>query len=255
MEIIDDLESWTRCRERAVAAGDSVGFVPTMGALHAGHLSLVARARSETDLVVVSIFVNSTQFNEAGDFTGYPRELESDIAKLPANDVDVLLTPHHEDIYRDAYRYRLTEHDLATQMEGAHRPGHFDGVLTVVMKLLCLVRPRRAYFGEKDYQQYRLIEGMAEAFFLPTAIVACPTIREPDGLACSSRNQRLSAEARKRAPQLYHLLRDSESAEAAELSLESAGFEVEYVCDRDGRRFAAIRLDGIRLIDNVPISG
>ena len=168
---------------------------------------------------------------------------------------DLVFLPRAEEIYRDGYRYRVTENSLSLQLEGASRPGHFDGVLTVVLKLLLLARPDRAYFGEKDYQQLELVEGLVHAFFLDTRIVRCPTLRESDGLAMSSRNRLLTPADRARAPALHRVLARSVAerlppAETAD-ALAREGFDVDYVADRDGRRLAAVRLGNVRLIDNV----
>jgi pantoate--beta-alanine ligase len=233
----------------------TTGFVPTMGALHDGHLSLLARARAGNDRAWASIFVNPAQFNEPADLATYPRPLEDDLAKLRAAGCDLVFLPRAKDMYPDHYRYRVTENDLSQRFCGAGRPGHFDGVLTVVLKLLMLVRPDRAYFGEKDYQQFRLVEGMVRAFFLDTEIVACPILREPDGLAMSSRNRLLKPADRARAPDFHRLLAESvaggRSADEAGGALALAGFDVEYVADHEERRLAAVRLGQVRLIDNV----
>lgn len=233
----------------------TTGFVPTMGALHAGHLSLLERARTENDSAWSSIFVNPAQFNEPRDLASYPRPLEDDLEKLRAAGCDLVFMPRAEEIYRDGYRYRVTENERSLELEGAARPGHFDGMLTVVLKLLILARPDRAYFGEKDYQQFRLVEGMARAFFLETEIIPCRLVREPDGLAMSSRNRLLAPADRRRAPDFHRLLAASiaagQSADDASRALEQAGFDVEYVADREGRRLAAVRLGQVRLIDNV----
>lgn len=163
--------------------------------------------------------------------------------------------PQQAELYPDGYRYRVTEHECSTVLEGAHRPGHFDGVLTIVLKLLQIASAERAYFGEKDWQQLALVRGLVEAFFLPTAIVNCPTVRETDGLALSSRNQRLRPADRARAPGFYDALSSAPTAEAAARRLQAAGFVVDYVEDRGGRRLAAVRVGGVRLIDNVPVGG
>lgn len=235
--------------------GLSLGFVPTMGALHAGHIALVERAGRECERVIVSIFVNPTQFNDPSDLEKYPRTLEADLEKLEKAGAHAVFLPEPKEIYRDNYRFELREKEFAEDLCGAARPGHFEGVLTVVMKLFQIVRPTRAYFGEKDYQQLRLIQDMAEAFFLPLEIVPCPTVREPDGLAMSSRNLRLSAAEREKAPRLYHALKTANSAAEARAKLEGEGFRVDYVEDRPqlGRRFAAAFLGQVRLIDNVEI--
>ena len=234
-------------------SGGTLGLVPTMGALHAGHLSLVRRSRQENAATVVSIFVNPTQFDQADDLDRYPRQTEKDLALLRHADVDAVYLPAGEEIYPDDYRYRVSESGLSLRLCGAHRPGHFDGMLTVVMKLLNIVRPTRAYFGEKDYQQLLLVRGMAQAFFFDTEIVACPIVREPDGLAMSSRNQNLDPAQRRLAPSLHQVLRESMDADGAHAQLQQLGFDVDYVEDFQGRRLAAVRLGGTRLIDNVVI--
>jgi len=244
------LEDWTAERAALERSRSSVGFVPTMGALHDGHRSLLRRARAENDRVVLSIFVNPTQFDDPADLGRYPRALESDLEKADGL-ADLVLAPDSAEIYADHYRYRVTEGTLSPRLEGAHRPGHFEGVLTVVLKLLNLVRPHRAYFGEKDWQQLELVRGMVRALFLPVEIVPCPTVRDPDGLAVSSRNSRLSAPARAKAEAFPRILRDSAGPEKAAEALALAGFAVDYVEDRDGIRLAAVRLEKVRLIDNV----
>jgi pantoate--beta-alanine ligase len=221
-----------------------------MGALHAGHRALLERARAENDFVVLSIFVNPTQFNDANDLVRYPRTLEADLA-LAAGLADAVIVPTEKDLYPDGYNYRVTENMLSRELEGVHRPGHFNGVLTVVLKLLNLVQPDRAYFGEKDWQQLQLVRGMAGAFFLPCEIIACPTIRDPDGLALSSRNQRLSPEGRAQAAVFPQALRNSPDVATAAAALTTAGFTVDYVADEDGVRLGAAYLEGVRLIDNV----
>jgi pantoate--beta-alanine ligase len=233
-------------------SGCTVGFVPTMGALHAGHRSLLERARAENDRVLLSIFVNPAQFNDPADLARYPRTLEADLA-LATGLADGVFAPSAEELYPDQYRYRMTETDLSLHGEGVHRPGHFDGVLTVVLKLLNLMQAHRAYFGEKDWQQLQLIRGMVRALFLPVEIVACPTLRERDGLALSSRNARLSPAGRARAPEFARILRSASTAAAAVPALQAAGFEVDYVEESDGVRLGAVRLEGVRLIDNVQL--
>lgn len=250
MEVIHDLSVWRSRRSGPEFAGRKVGFVPTMGALHPGHVSLLERARRENDVVVLSIFVNPTQFNDPQDLAKYPRTLEADVA-LVAGLVDWVLVPAANAMYPDAYRYRVTETALSLEYEGAHRPGHFDGVLTVVLKLLNLVAPHRAYFGEKDWQQLELVRSMAADFFLAVEIVACPTIRDADGLALSSRNRRLSPAARAQAAVFPRILREAPDASVAATRLVQAGFIVDYVADREGSRLAAIRIEGVRLIDHV----
>jgi pantoate--beta-alanine ligase len=250
---IDTPGAWRELRRADAREGRTLGFVPTMGALHEGHLSLVRRSRAENDRTLASIFVNPTQFDDPVDLAAYPQTLESDLAMLAAEGADFVLVPRELDLYPDGYRYRVSETELSGLLEGAQRPGHFDGVLTVVLKLLQIAAADRAYFGEKDWQQLSLVAGMARAFFLPTAIVGCPIVRDADGLALSSRNRRLSAADRARAPRLHEALSSAGSADEARRALRAAGFGVDYVEEREGRRLGAVRLGGVRLIDNVPI--
>lgn len=251
-QVCATIEEFRGVRESAAWRGQSVGFVPTMGALHAGHIELLKRARAENDRVVLSVFVNPTQFNDPADLARYPRTLDADV-ELARPWVDAVLAPTADEMYPDRYAFRVTESALSRKWEGAHRPGHFDGVLTVVMKLLNLVQARRAYFGEKDWQQLQLVRGMARALFLPVEIVACPTVREPDGLAMSSRNRRLSPLGRAHAAVFARVLRTASSAVAAATELRGRSFEVDYVDEVDGVRLGAVRLEGVRLIDNAPV--
>jgi pantoate--beta-alanine ligase len=253
MQIFEDPLAWRAERMEHVRAQKTLGFVPTMGALHEGHLSLVRRSRDENDRTLVSIFVNPTQFDDPTDLARYPRTLEADLDLLRAAGTDYVLLPRDSDFYRDGFRYKVTETRSSRTLEGAHRPGHFDGVLTVVMKLLIVAQPDRAYFGEKDWQQLALVRGMVDAFLLSVAIVPCPTVREPDGLAMSSRNRRLRPEERLRASELYRVLSSAPSVGQASRELGQSGFVVEYVEEQDGRRLAAVRLGETRLIDNVPL--
>lgn len=249
--VVESLSEWRGERLAQMRAGATLGLVPTMGALHEGHLSLVRRSRAENDRTLVTIFVNPTQFDGPADLAGYPRTLEDDLATLRGEGADFVLVPRGADLYPDGYRYRVTETAFSKVLEGAHRPGHFDGVLTVVLKLLHIASAERAYFGEKDWQQLDLIRGMADAFFLQTAVVACATVREADGLAFSSRNRRLAPLDRQKAPRFYEVLSSATAANTACRELQAAGFAVDYVEDLDGRRLGAVRLGDVRLIDNV----
>jgi pantoate--beta-alanine ligase len=223
-----------------------------MGALHEGHLSLFRRAREESTCVVASVFVNPTQFNDAADLERYPRDLERDRELLEQVGVDVILAPSFDAIYPDEYRFRVVESETSRVLEGADRPGHFEGVLTVVMRLLNLVRPRRAYFGEKDWQQLLLVRSMVDAFFMDVEVVPCPIVRAPDGVALSSRNALLDQQSRMKAAEFARLLAEGPDADAVQSALSAAGIEVDYVEERWGRRLAAVRIGGVRLIDNVP---
>jgi pantoate--beta-alanine ligase len=246
------LRTVAECRAwRAAAGRRHVGFVPTMGALHAGHGTLLRRARAENDLVLASVFVNPTQFDDPRDFNLYPRTLDSDNALMDAAGVDAVFAPSVAEMYPNGTRYTVQESELSLGLCGAHRPGHFTGMLTVVLKLLQIAQAERAYFGEKDWQQLELVRGLVAAFFVRTEIVAIPTVREPDGLALSSRNARLSPAERSLAPRFHLALVSAPTAEAARRQLESDGFRVDYVEDRPGRRLGAVHLGPTRLIDNV----
>ncbi len=253
MIAFNDLAQWQQTRRSQLKAGITLGLVPTMGALHEGHLSLVRRSLAENDRTIVSIFVNPTQFNDPKDLAAYPRPLDADLDLLGSEDVDFVLLPSPEQMYPDGYGYHVTEQPMSERLEGACRPGHFAGVLTVVMKLLQLALAERAYFGEKDWQQLELVRGMVSAFFVPTEIVACPTVRAASGLALSSRNARLEGGDVTNAARLYATLTAAPSASAAREQLRDAGFIVEYVEDVGGRRLGAVRLGNVRLIDNVPL--
>jgi pantoate--beta-alanine ligase len=267
-------------QEQAIAwrhAGDDIGFVPTMGALHAGHDSLVARARRENQRVIVSIFVNPAQFGPNEDFEHYPRPFDQDRARLEALGVDAIFHPPVDQIYPSAFKTRVDPGPLAEPLEGTSRPGHFAGVLTVVLKLFNLTQPKRAYFGQKDFQQVVLVRQLARDFNLPVRIVAVPTVREPDGLAMSSRNAYLNPAQRALAPALSRALAaganrfeagvtDPAELEAAARSVLESTTElnIEYVAvveDATLRRpdhalpgsvlAVAVKLGSTRLIDNV----
>jgi pantoate--beta-alanine ligase len=195
--------------------GQSVGFVPTMGAFHEGHLALMRRARAENDRVVVSLFVNPTQFGPNEDFTRYPRNLERDAGMAAQTGIDWLFHPEVAEVYPTGDDTTVQVHRLARPLEGRFRPGHFQGVTTVVARLFGLVQPNRAYFGRKDYQQLRVIERMTEDLRLPITIVPVETVRDPDGLAMSSRNQYLSPGEREAGLALIRSLRAAQAAYAS----------------------------------------
>ncbi|MEZ0392961.1 MAG: pantoate--beta-alanine ligase [Pseudobdellovibrionaceae bacterium] len=243
-----DMLEWRKSVE-----GRSVGFVPTMGALHLGHEALIQKARAENELLVLSIYVNPTQFNDKSDFEKYPATWDADLKLAEKNRVDVVFAPIYSEMYPDQYSYKVIETDFSKKLCGANRPGHFDGVLTVVMRLLNLVRPEKAYFGEKDFQQLSLIQGMVKAFFLSTEIVPVETVREKDGLAMSSRNVRLFPRDREMAPLIHRVLKTAKSPLEAIQEFEKQNWKVDYVTDFSGRRFAAVYVGEVRLIDNVKI--
>ncbi|HUV05637.1 MAG TPA: pantoate--beta-alanine ligase [Armatimonadota bacterium] len=199
MEILHTIKETRAAIAQTRREGESVGLVPTMGCFHEGHLSLMRRARQESDLVVVSIFVNPIQFGPGEDFREYPRDLERDARMAREVGVDLIFNPSVEEIYPEGYRTYVEVAKLSEVLCGASRPGHFRGVTTVVLKLLSIVQPDKAYFGRKDYQQLKIIERMVKDLDLPIRIVEVPTVREPDGLAMSSRNTYLSPEERRAA--------------------------------------------------------
>jgi pantoate--beta-alanine ligase len=262
------------------AAGRTVGFVPTMGYLHDGHASLMRRARAETDLVAASIFVNPLQFGAGEDLDAYPRDLDHDRSLTAAAGVDMLFVPDVAEMYPTPVLTTVSVAGVSEPLEGASRPTHFAGVATVVAKLFAIVGPCRAYFGAKDYQQVAVVRRMARDLSLPVEVVDCPTLREPDGLAMSSRNVYLSPEEREAAPVVYTALRAGAAAIAAgerdpaavrELMaaiIEAeplAGLDYAEVVDADSftvpeplagnlRLLAAVRFGRARLIDNVGVT-
>ncbi len=253
MRTIDSITDWQTLRKSPIFENKSVGFVPTMGALHEGHGSLLRRSRQAHDISVLSIFVNPTQFNDPNDLLHYPRDLKRDLDIAKACGTDFVFLPKAEEIYLDKFRFNIIETELANRLCGTHRPGHFIGVLSVVMKLFNLIRPHKSYFGEKDYQQYLLVKGMVDAFFMNLEIVCCPTIRAEDGLALSSRNALLSAEERQKSRLFPYHLRSANKLEQIRQELENVGFSVDYLEEFEGRRLGAVRIGKVRLIDNVKI--
>ena len=252
MNTWETLADWLDCRRNM--GGSSIGFVPTMGALHRGHGALVERCRRENATVVVSLFVNPSQFNDPKDLERYPRTLEQDLILLETLGTDHVILPSARELYPKGYRLRIEPDSSVQMLEGAYRPGFLQGVMTVVLKLLNLVHADRAYFGEKDYEQLMAVTEMTEEFFITTRIVPCATVREESGLAMSSRNMLLAPEARQKAAHLYRALTAASDPAEARAILCAQGFRVDYVEERWGRRLAAAFLDGVRLIDNVPIT-
>ena len=250
MKIFHNLDDWRLARQ-SIPAHLSLGFVPTMGNLHVGHASLFSKSIEENDCTIASIFINPSQFNQSDDFINYPRTLESDLTLLTDIGVDYCLVPTEQAIYKDRHLYQIHESNYCQLMEGQQRPGHFNGVLTVVMKLLNLVKPHRAYFGEKDYQQFQLIRDMVAAFFMGIDIKPCPTIRKASGLAHSSRNNRLNKEQTILADQFAHIFHQATLPNDQLITtLNQMGVTVEYLNEHEGRRFIAVKIGEIRLIDN-----
>ncbi len=233
----------------------TVGLVPTMGALHAGHLALLAGARARCETVVMSLFVNPAQFGEPADLNGYPRDETRDLELVRGAGVDVVFAPSAAEMYPPGYQTWVEVTELGAQLEGEHRPGHFRGVATVCLKLFTIVRPDLAFFGQKDAQQVEVLRRMIADLHLELELVVVPTVREADGLALSSRNAHLSSEERERSLALPRALATGDPATAREI-LEAAGLDVDYV---EVAPFtpptlaAAVRVGTTRLIDNVPL--
>ncbi|MFC3198897.1 pantoate--beta-alanine ligase [Parapedobacter deserti] len=257
--------------------GLRIAFVPTMGALHRGHIALVTEAKSLADVVVCSIFVNPTQFNDPSDLEKYPRPIENDMAMLKKAHCDVLFHPGVDEMYVPGEQWHINLGQLDSVLEGLHRPGHFQGVTQVVKKLFDAVQPDVACFGQKDFQQYKVIEYMVRQLKLPVSLKLCPTVREPDGLAMSSRNVRLSAQGRQQALALYRSLLQTKAdsahtdlhtvrQNAIDLLKSSPGVRLEYFTVYNADTFTeadtaehsstlvalvAAWVDGVRLIDNM----
>lgn len=279
IKIVKTQEELSATLEKQRNNGISVGFVPTMGALHQGHAALVRRAKAENQLVVTSVFVNPTQFNDKKDLVNYPRTPEADAVLLEAAGCDILFLPEAAEMYPQGEMEKSPLIDLAgldTVMEGAHRPGHFAGVVTIVKKLFLAVGKCNAYFGEKDFQQLAIVRRMTSEFQLPVNIIGCPIVREDDGLAMSSRNMRLTAEERKIAPlisqALFHAKENWQSHPASAIKKMVAAeiakqplMRLEYFeisdCDslqplddsqkKNAVACIAVHLGNVRLIDNI----
>jgi pantoate--beta-alanine ligase len=277
---ISTVRTVAELRKRVAAwrkAGETIALVPTMGSLHEGHLSLVALAKSKADRVVVSIFVNPTQFGPREDFATYPRDEAGDLKKLGNAGVDLVFAPDAKEMYPDGFKTQIRIADLTEGLCGAARPNHFNGVATVVAKLLTQCGPDIAVFGEKDYQQLLVVKQMVRDLNLPVEIIGAPIVREADGLALSSRNAYLTPAQRKVAPLLYQTISAvaadlaqgrgcDDAVVAARFKLDAAGFRVDYVAVRDpdtlqpmvgpikrGRVLTAAHLGTTRLIDNVAV--
>lgn len=269
--LMDRVAGWKR-------SGMRVGVVPTMGALHDGHMSLLRAARRDCDRVIVTIFVNPLQFDRADDLAAYPRTEDTDLALLEAERADVLFAPAPADVYPEGFATRISVTGIADQLEGAFRPGHFDGMATVVTKLFCMTQAEWAFFGEKDWQQLQIVRRLAGDLNLPIRVIGCPTVREADGLAMSSRNRRLSPEERRVAPALYQVMQhtahairaggnvDQILAEACDRLLAEGFRAIDYFEPRcieafrpvrnalePARLLAAVWLGNVRLIDNVAL--
>ncbi|MDH4247705.1 MAG: pantoate--beta-alanine ligase [Deltaproteobacteria bacterium] len=278
MKVIQSISEWKALRPTFQGR---VSLIPTMGFLHEGHLSLVRRARQETEVVIVWIFVNPKQFGPREDFEKYPRNMERDLDLLRPEGVDYVFAPTVEGVYPPGFQTTVSVEKVTQSLEGALRPGHFTGVATVVAKMLCLTQPQRAYFGQKDGQQCLVVKRMVEDLGLLTEIVVCPTVRDADGLALSSRNVYLNPEERQVAPLIYRALTEAQAAaEAGECDAEvlrglmravlsqAPALSLEYASVADALTLEectrlegpvlisiAARLGRTRLIDNVLLSG
>lgn len=277
MEVITDPQALQETCQQVRQMGMSIGFVPTMGYLHEGHLSLLRAARAQCETVVLSIFVNPTQFGPQEDYERYPRDLERDLEMARQTRVNLVFAPTPQQMYPEGYSTFVEVEGLTERLEGAFRPGHFRGVATIVLKLFHLVQPDKAYFGLKDYQQLKVIQRMVRDLHLPIEIVPMPTVREPDGLAMSSRNVYLSPEERQSALSLYRSLQEClrllEAGERRGWEIQRQGrtilsadplVKVDYleVCHPETLKpleivgqsaviLGAIRVGNTRLIDNV----
>ncbi|MBI5755640.1 MAG: pantoate--beta-alanine ligase [Nitrospirae bacterium] len=277
MKIIEDITEMHSLAMQLRHEGKTIGFVPTMGALHQGHLSLMQHAKKESDVVVASIFVNPTQFCPSEDYKEYPRDMEGDMEKAKGAGVDILFTPAVSAIYPEGYRTYVEVEGLSSVLCGKVRPGHFRGVSTIVLKLLNIVKPHKAFFGQKDYQQIVIIKRMARDLNLDVEIAVLPTVREEDGLAMSSRNQYLNKDERMSAAILYRSLQEARSLfEKGEMSTEklkdailsafmgNSSAKLEYVAivhpeiseeEKDVQKGTVIaiaaRIGDTRLIDNI----
>ncbi|ADA67758.1 pantoate/beta-alanine ligase [Thermotoga petrophila RKU-10] len=246
MKIIETVEEMKKFSEEMREKKKTIGFVPTMGYLHEGHLSLVRRARDENDVVVVSIFVNPTQFGPNEDYERYPRDFERDRKLLEKENVDCIFHPSVEEMYPPDFSTYVEETKLSKHLCGRSRPGHFRGVCTVVTKLFNIVKPHRAYFGQKDAQQFRVLRRMVRDLNMDVEMIECPIVREPDGLAMSSRNVYLSPEERQQALSLYQSLK---IAENLYLNGERDAEKIKEEMIKHLSRFDKVKIDYVEIVD------
>jgi len=251
LKVVRCLNEWASIRQEITG---TLGFVPTMGCLHAGHEALIKEAVSSNTKTVVSIYVNPTQFNSADDLEGYPKTEKQDIALLDQLGVDYVLVPESSAMYPEENQTTVqTTHSLSTCLEGEHRPGHFNGVLTVVMKLLWLVRPSNIYFGDKDYQQCVLVRSMMDAYHIPSKMHVLATQREDGGLPLSSRLNRLNKEGLKQArffANAFHAIQSDKECDVFKKEMEEEGVTIEYLKAMDDHLFVAAFVQSVRLIDH-----
>jgi pantoate--beta-alanine ligase len=260
MQVIDTVEAWRKALDDERAAGRTVGLVPTMGALHAGHASLIDAAARDCDVVGVTVFVNPLQFGANEDLAAYPRTLDHDVELAATHGAAYVFAPPEREMYpHGAPRTTVSVGDLTTRWEGETRPGHFDGVATVVTKLFAQAGACRAYFGEKDYQQLCVIRQLVADLDLPVEVIGCPTVREPDGLALSSRNAYLTPDERTQAAGIHRALHAGARAlqAGAEPHVATAAMRADLAAfdpGRSARLLVAARLGRTRLIDNLGVT-
>ena len=252
-KIIRDINTWRDIRKNQINSDKSIGLIMTMGNLHQGHASLMEKSISENDVSILTIFVNPTQFNNKTDLDNYPKTEEDDINLAEKLGIDFILIFNKKDLYPDDYKYQIKNTSPIGQiMEGEMRPGHFDGMLSIVLKMHCLTLPHKSYFGEKDYQQYKLIKEMLNAYLLNTEVIGCPIIRNKNNLALSSRNNRLNQKDLKLAEKFPEILSNFNlNNDQVKQELIKHNFKVDYVYNYDNRRFGAVFLNDVRLIDNL----
>ena len=257
MKIFQNLQEFKEYRN-SISNKDNIGFIPTMGKLHVGHFHLFKESIKNNKYTIVSIFVNPTQFNEKNDYLQYSCNIKKDIAedieKIKKYSIDAVIIPNAKELYKKNDFFYVKENFFSKKLEGKFRKNHFQGVLTIVMKFFNIVRPNYAYFGEKDYQQYYLIKYMTIYFFMDIKIILCETIRDKNFLALSSRNTRLNKEEYKLAknfPKIF--LNKNYSCNEIRKKIEQLGIEVEYVEEYFNRRFISVKINNIRLIDNIKI--
>jgi pantoate--beta-alanine ligase len=281
MLVFEKKNALTNCITSFKDENMQIGFVPTMGALHSGHISLVKKSQEDNHITVVSIFVNPTQFNSSEDLKKYPKTLEKDLKLLEENGCDIVFVPSVNEMYSNNVSSKTYQfHGIEKQMEGKYREGHFDGVATIVHALFETVNPDKAYFGEKDFQQLQIIKKLVEIESLPVKVIGCPILREPDGLAMSSRNVRLTEEERNIAPLIFNTLKESVSRSKTKSIQEvyqfvqeefnsEPQFDLEYfiIANENSleeavsinptekqRAFIAVNVGKVRLIDNLSLS-
>lgn len=231
MQIIHSVKEMINLRNSEIFSNKSIGFVPTMGSLHDGHLDLVKRAKQQSDFCVVSIFVNPKQFNNKSDFEKYPKKTEEDIEKLKNVNCDFVFIPENNDIYNNYSGFKMDFGGLDKIYEGKYRPGHFQGVVDIVYRLFDIIKPHKAFFGQKDYQQVLVIKKMTDIAGLNTEIIECPTVREKSGLAMSSRNERLSQENKKNASEIFQIVSNLKFNEIRHKTPDTVAKEIQSKID------------------------